>query len=80
MVATIGIIGLILLALGWIPETISIIKEKRSRINWKFGTLYVIGSLLLVAYSIQIKDTIFLILNLFVAIMAAISLYYSVKK
>jgi|TARA_B100001971_G_C18048658_1_gene461590 lipid-A-disaccharide synthase-like uncharacterized protein len=80
MVQTIGIIGLALLALAWIPQTYSIIKKRRSYINPKFGILYVIGSLILVYYSIQINDIIFLILNSFVALMSAISLYFSTGK
>ena len=76
----IGIIGLLLLAVGWIPETIKIIKEKRSRIDLRFGMLYVTGSFLLIIYSIQIRDYIFLVLNSFVMVMSAISLIFSEKK
>ncbi len=76
----IGIIGLVLLAVGWFPETIKIIKDKKSTIDWRFGMLYVSGSLLLAVHAIQIKDTIFLILNLFVMVMSAISLVYSLKN
>ncbi|MFA7707920.1 MAG: hypothetical protein WCX73_03145 [Candidatus Pacearchaeota archaeon] len=80
MTATIGIIGLILLAIGWVPQTYSVIKSKKSKIDWRFGTLYVIGSLCLAFYSFQIKDVLFMILNSVVALMGAISLYYSIKK
>jgi lipid-A-disaccharide synthase-like uncharacterized protein len=80
MVSTIGLIGLILLALAWLPQTYSVIKKKKSNINPLFGTFYVIGSLILVYYSIQIQDNIFLILNITVAIMSAISLYFSTGK
>lgn len=80
MVQIIGIIGLVLLALAWIPQTYSVIKKKESNIDWRFGVLYVIGSLILMAYSIQIKDYIFLILNSIVALMSAISLYFSIGK
>ena len=76
----VGIIGLALLALAWIPQTIEIIKKKKSHINYKFGILYIIGSLILIYYSIQIKDYIFLILNSVVALMSATSLYFSIKK
>ena len=75
-----GLMGLVLLAIGWIPEVLAIIREKKSRINTKFGTLYVLGSLFLFMYSLQIKDYIFMILNFFVMIMSAISLWYSLKK
>jgi len=80
MINSVGIIGLVLLALAWIPQTIVIIKKEKSSIDCRFGILYVIGSLVLVYYSIQIKDMIFLTLNSAVALMSAISLYFSVKK
>ena len=75
-----GIIGLALLAIGWIPETIKVIKEKRSRIDKEFGILYVLGSLLLLIYSMQIKDYIFLALNFIVMVMSGISLVFSLRK
>ena len=75
-----GIIGLVLLAIGWIPETIKVIKEKRSRIDKEFGILYVLGSLLLLIYSMQIKDYIFMALNFIVMVMSGISLVFSLRK
>ncbi len=75
-----GLIGIIFLAIAWIPEVIEIIKTRKSRINWEFGSLYVLGSIMLVIYSWQIKDTIFLILNSIIALMSSLSLYYSLKK
>ena len=76
----IGLIGLLLLAIGWIYETFIIIKEKKSKINTKFATMYVIGSLCLVIYSIQINDLLFMILNGLIAASSLVSLIYSVKK
>jgi len=76
----IGIIGLMLLAVAWIPETIDILTKKKEKINWKFGVLYVLGSLALTIYSYQINDIIFLILNAFILVMSSISLVYSLKK
>jgi lipid-A-disaccharide synthase-like uncharacterized protein len=75
----IGIIGLSLLALGWFTEAAKMIKEKRSSIDIKFGILYVIGSLLLVIYSYQINDNVFLILNGLVVLSSGLSLFYAVK-
>ena len=75
-----GIIGLVLLAIGWIPETIKVIKEKKSRIDKEFGILYVLGSLLLLIYSMQIKDYIFMALNFIVMVMSGISLVFSLRK
>ena len=69
-----GIIGLGLLAVGWLYEAVQIIKEKKSRLGLKFSILYTTGSLLLVVYSIQVKDVIFTILN---GLVTAISLWVS---
>ena len=80
MISTIGIIGLILLAIAWIPQTYSVIKRKESNIDFKFGVLYVLGSLILVYYSIKINDIIFIVLNSVVALMSAVSLYFSTGK
>jgi len=80
MTSTIGIIGLILLALAWIPQTYSIIKKEKSHIDWRFGVLYTIGSSFLAYYSFQINDIVFMILNSIVALMSAISLFYSIRK
>jgi lipid-A-disaccharide synthase-like uncharacterized protein len=75
-----GIAGLILLAVAWVPETVEIIRNHKDTIDWKFGVLYVLGSLALAIHSYQIGDTIFVILNLFILVMSLISLIYSLKK
>jgi len=75
----IGVIGVVLIALGWIPEIIQIIKEKKSNLNLKFALLYTLGSLALTIYAIQLNDLIFMILNGLAFIMAAIGLYYTIK-
>lgn len=74
-----GIIGISLLAIGWFIEAAKMIKEKRSSIDIKFGALYVIGSLLLVIYSFQINDMIFMILNGLVVVSSGLSLFYAIK-
>ena len=76
----IGIIGILLLGIAWIPETVEIIRNKKDKIDWRFGTLYVLGSLALTIYSYQIRDVIFTILNAFILVMSSISLVYSLRK
>ncbi len=76
----IGILGVILIALSWLPETIKVWKEKRSTIDLKFGFMYVTGSLLLIIYSYQVKDYIFLSLNIFALATSSLTLYMSLKK
>jgi lipid-A-disaccharide synthase-like uncharacterized protein len=76
----IGIIGLLLLVIGWVSEAVKLIKEKKSRLDLKFGVLYIVGSLCLVIYSIQINNIIFMVLNSIIMVFSLISLVYSVKK
>lgn len=80
MVNAIGLIGLILIIIGWTFEAGKIIRTKKSRVDWKFGILYTLGSIALVVYSLQINDYVFLILNAFVTIMSGISLFFSIEK
>jgi len=74
-----GIIGLVLIAVAWLPQIIDTIKTKKSGLNIKFALIYVIGSFVLVVYSIQIKDTIFLILNSLATLMSFTGLFYTIK-
>ena len=59
----IGVIGLILIALSWFPQVVEIIKTKKSGLNVKFALIYVLGSVALVIYALQINDTIFILPN-----------------
>jgi len=75
-----GIIGSICIAIAWIPQIIEIIKTKHSHLNIGFASLYVLGSLSLTIYSLQIKDTIFTFLNSFALLMGMIGLIYTIKS
>jgi lipid-A-disaccharide synthase-like uncharacterized protein len=74
-----GIIGLVLLAIGWTYEIVKIIKEKKSRIDLKFELFYTLGTIFLILYAIQIKDPIFIILKSIVLFLSVIYLYFSIK-
>lgn len=80
MSAWIGILGMILIVVAWIPQTIENIKKKRSDINIKFVIAYLIGSLILIAYSSMINDMIFLLLNSLASIQAVINLVVELKE
>lgn len=75
-----GIIGLVLIALAWIPETLEIVKTKKNNLNLKFNLLYTFGSLSLTIYAIYLKDNIFIVLNAFAFFMSGIGLIYKFKK
>ena len=70
----IGIIGMLLIVIGWIPQTIENIKRRKTDLNVKFIILYLAGSLTLLAYSIIINDLVFMLLNGAAAIQALINL------
>ncbi len=71
-----GLLGLTLVALGWIPQTIDTIKRRHSGLTMEFDVLYTLGSLSLMAYSIYINNLIFIALNAAATFMAAIGLYF----
>lgn len=73
-----GIVGLVLIGAGWIPQVIEIIKTKHSNLNLGFASLYTFGSLALTVHAINLKDLSFLILNVFALFMGSISLYYTI--
>jgi lipid-A-disaccharide synthase-like uncharacterized protein len=75
----IGVIGLILVAISWIPQLFKIFKAKKSGLDWRFAFVYVLGSLGLVIYSIQIKDIVFLILNSSTFFMGFLGLILTLK-
>ncbi|MBR9706456.1 hypothetical protein GOV14_05450 [Candidatus Pacearchaeota archaeon] len=75
----IGTIGLILIALSWLPQIIEILKTKKSGLNPKFALIYVLGSIALIIHAIEIKDTIFIILNSTAGLMSFLGLYYTLK-
>ena len=74
-----GVIGAILLATSWLPETYQTIKNKRCDANLEFLLIYVISAILLTAYSIQIRDIVFMSLNSFVVVESFINLGYKLK-
>lgn len=75
----IGIIGLLALAIGWIPQTVQTIKDKRCDINLFFLILNLIGSISLTLYAIYLNDHIFTILNSMTSVGAFINLFYKVR-
>ncbi|MEK6972972.1 MAG: hypothetical protein AABW72_02965 [archaeon] len=80
MLQYIGIFGMLLLVIAWIPETVEMIKSKKAHLNRKFILLYVFGSGSLIIYSYFIKDFVFLTLNSFITLMALLNGYYEIRK
>lgn len=80
MIQYLGIFGLLLLLIAWIPETLEMIKSKKAHLNRKFILFYVVGSASLALYSWLIQDLVFLTLNSFIAFAALLNGYYELKK
>jgi len=76
----IGIIGLIFIAIGWVPQVIEIIKTKKNKMNIGFSLFYTLGSLALVIYAVQIYDLVFIILNGAAFLMSSVGLTYALKS
>lgn len=76
----IGIIGLLAIAAGWIPQTIETIRLKRCNINYYFLLLNLIGSVSLTAYALLLHDLVFTILNTMTSFGAVINLFYKIRS
>ena len=76
----IGIVGLLALAAGWIPQTIETIKHKRCNINLYFLILNFIGSVSLTLYAIFLHDAVFTTLNSMTTVGAVINLFYKFQS
>ena len=72
-----GIIGMVLIILAWMPQTINVIKNKRSQIPRLFSAIYSLASLLLTLYAVSINDFIFTTLNALAFFQSAISFKYA---
>lgn len=78
-VSTVGILGMLLLVIAWIPQTLRTIRTKKVGISRKYLYVYLFGSGFLAAYAYLIGDIIFLALNSIAAMMDFINLYYYEK-
>lgn len=75
-----GFFGVVLLAISWIPQTLTVLKEKKSHMNLKFILIYSGGSLLLLVYSVLIVDIVYIILNSITTVLAAINLFFALRR
>ena len=76
----IGIIGAIFIMLSWAWETEKLAKTKTEHISPLHPELTLIGVIFLVLYSFFKNDSVFLILNIFVAFMAGMALRLALKR
>lgn len=74
----IGYVGLVALALCWIPQSWETIRLGRCPVNMGFLILSSIGSLSLAVYAFTLGDPVFSILNILTTLGALINLYYKI--
>ena len=72
----VGLIGLLAIVACWIPQTLEVVRTKRSTMRLSFLLLYFPGSIALTIYAIG--DPIFVTLNLLTTIGSAINLYFKI--
>ena len=69
-----GILGLTLLAIGWLIELWAVIKTKKAQVPLNFAVLYCAGSLLLTLHSLELGDAVFTVLNGFATLIALVNI------
>ena len=74
----IGYVGLIALAICWVPQSIETIKRGRCEINLLFLILYFIGSIGMLMYALSLGDRVFTLLNALTTLGALLNLFYKV--
>ena len=75
----IGYLGLFLVAICWLPQTIETIRSGRCEVNSLFLILSASGSVCLVVYAIERIDVVFAILNTLTAVGAFVNLFYKIR-
>jgi len=74
-----GYLGLFLVAICWLPQTIETIRAGKCGANTLFLILSAVGSICLVIYAIGRDDIIFSVLNSLTTMGALINLYYKLS-
>lgn len=70
----VGLIGLIAIVACWVPQTLEVVRTRRSNMKTSFLLLYFSGSIALTVYALG--DPIFVTLNLLTTIGSAVNLYF----
>ena len=69
----VGIIGLSLIVIAWVPETIKSIKSGKT-IRVEFLILYFLGSIFLTIHAINIGDLVFIMLNGLASVLSGVNI------
>ncbi|VVB99688.1 Uncharacterised protein [uncultured archaeon] len=73
----IGILGLLFILAGWVIELFDVVKKKQAQVPLEFAVLYAAGSFLLMLHSMQLSDTVFIILNAFATLIAVVNIAFN---
>ncbi len=76
----IGLIGLALIVIAWIPGILETINSGNPGMKKRFMILYFLGSISMGYYAFLLNSTPFMILNVLAAIVPIIHLFYYIKK
>jgi lipid-A-disaccharide synthase-like uncharacterized protein len=74
----IGIIGALLIFVAWALETIKSVRRHKSLIDLQFSVIILLGTLFLLAYSLQINDFVFIWVNMLLAGVETFEIVYSI--
>jgi MtN3 and saliva related transmembrane protein len=72
----IGYVGLVSLALCWIPQSMETIRQGRCPVNRTFLLLSALGSFSLAVYAMSLGDPVFTILNVLTTTGAVLNIFY----
>jgi len=76
MLQIVGYLGLLLVAICWLPQTLETLREGKCGANTLFLILSALGSVCLTIYAIGRNDIVFSILNTLTGLGAFVNLYY----
>lgn len=68
-----GLAGMLLILIAWLPETWQNYKEKGKNLNLKFVLLYLFGSAFLTYHAWLLNDMVFLSLNAIATLIALLN-------
>lgn len=75
-----GLAGLVLIFIGWIPQTWDAVRRSKTNVRLEFAVLYAVGSASLALYSFYLNDLVFIALNLAATVMALINVYFNLAR
>ena len=76
----IGVLGLLLIVVAWIPETIENFKTKGKNLSLKFVAIYLAGSAFLAYHGLVLGDMVFIVINAAALLISVINAYIIISN